>query len=374
MNRKFYRSSVAFLAGALLTLAFGANASTDLIKTLQEKDILSEAEASELLEKLSANVSTKGGIKIGSTDRKYSVKVGGRIMYDYNRAELNGVADEDQFDLRRGRIFFKGNVGNDWSYKSQFNVNGSGPEDLYIRYKGFDAVDVTVGRQKMPFGLEELTSSKDISMLERSAATEAYVIGRADGVVLFGQQGDITYALGAYGEDSAADPNLEDFGYAARVTAALINEGDTVLHMGAAYRALEGDNSVLGFELAGVLGPLHAQAEFFDADQAGVETDAYYVQVGYVLTGETRPYKAGKFKRVKPTGNNGALELVLRYEDGEADYGDIELGSDDASAYGIGLNWYVTNAVKIGVNYTDGDSNTNDDEGEEFRTRFQLTF
>ncbi len=320
-------------------------------------------------------IKTKGGLKVWTADKNYSIQLGGRIMYDYNRAELNGEADEDQFDLRRGRLFVKGDVGENWSYKSQFNVDGGGPEDLYIRYKGFEGKAVTVGRQKIPFGLEELTSSKDISMLERSALTERYVVGRADGVVVSGKKNDFTYAVAAYGEDSESDPNLEDFGYAARVTYAPINDGDTVLHLGAAHRGMEGGIRVNGIEVAGTAGAFHAQAEFFDyeADDAD-DADGYYVQLGYVLTGESRPYKGGKFKRIKPTGDCGAVELVFRYEDGDGDYGDIELGTDDATSYGVGVNWYVTNAVKLGLNYTDGESETNDDEGEEWRARFQLTF
>jgi len=38
------------------------------------------------------------------------------------------------------------------------------------------------------------------------------------------------------------------------------------------------------------------------------------------------------------------------------------------------MNWYAHNNVKFGINYTDGDSNTSDDDGSEFRVRFQLTF
>ena len=59
-------------------------------------------------------VSTKGGLKVSSGD--YSVQVGGRIQYDYNRSELNGEVDEDDFDARRARLFVKGNVAKDWEY------------------------------------------------------------------------------------------------------------------------------------------------------------------------------------------------------------------------------------------------------------------
>ena len=101
-------------------------------------------------------VTTKGGLKVSYGE--YQFKFGGRIMYDYNRAEENGVVDEDSFSLRRARVYASGNVSKNWSFKTQFNTNGSGVEDLYLRYTGFgEAATVTIGNQKMPFGLEELS-------------------------------------------------------------------------------------------------------------------------------------------------------------------------------------------------------------------------
>ena len=325
-------------------------------------------------------IKTKGGLEVATTDKEYSIKVGGRIQYDYNRAEENGVADEDQFDVRRARLFVSGTI-KDWSYKSQFNVDSGGAEDLYIRYNGWGKqAKLTVGRQKMPFGLEELTSSKDISMLERSAITEAYAIGRADGVQLSGKNGAFTYAISGFEADvtddgADADGNGDDFGLAARGTFAPINEGDTVVHVGVAYQNRNDDLDAFGVELAGVLGPLHGQFEYVDADLGSAgDADGYYVQVGYVITGEQRPYKDGKFKRIKPNSDSGAWEIVARYEDGDGNYSDIELGETDATSWGLGVNWYVNNSVRVGINYTDGEDENSSDDGEEFRARLQLTF
>ena len=94
----------------------------------------------------------------------------------------------------------------------------------------------------------------------------------------------------------------------------------------------------------------------------------------YIFTGESRPYKGGIFKRVEPKGKRGAWEGLVRYEDGDGNYSDIELGRTDASAVTVGLNYYPHKNVKIGINYTDGEDNLSDDQGYEFRVRFQLTF
>ncbi len=321
-------------------------------------------------------IKTKGGLEVSTTDKQYSVKLGGRIQYDYNRAELNSRADEDQFDIRRARLFVSGKI-TDWSYKAQFNIgngNGGSPEDLYIRYNGFGSkAKVTVGRQKMPFGLEELTSSKDISVLERSAITERYAIGRADGIQFSGKNSDFTYAIAAF-EESNAPNSGDDFGMAARVTYTPVNSDGRIVHLGAAYKDVSNDTQVIGLELAAATGSFHAQAEFADADENGVNADGYYVQLGYIVTGESRPYKDGKFKRVKPAGKNGALELVLRYEDGDGNYSDVELGNTNATAWGAGINWYANNNVRLGLNYTQGEDNDSKNDGKEYRARIQLSF
>ncbi|NND00033.1 MAG: ATPase [Gammaproteobacteria bacterium] len=317
-------------------------------------------------------VSTKGGLQV--TSGEYEFKFGGRIMYDYNKSEKNGVTDEDGFDLRRGRVYASGKIGGNWSFKTQFNVDGGGAEDLYLRYAGWGkAANVTIGKQKVPFGLEALISSKDISVLERSAITELYSIGRAESIQLHGDLGvNSTYAVSAFAQDQEGTDD-DEIGFAARYTIAPINTDTSLVHLGLAYRDIA-DSDAFGVELAAASGSFHIQAEYADGDFAAESLSGYYVQAGYIFTGESRPYKSGVFKRVSPSSSSGAWEAVVRYEDGDGNHSDIELGRTDASAYTVGLNWYAHKNVKLGVNYTDGDDKLDDDDGSEFRVRFQLTF
>ncbi len=317
-------------------------------------------------------INTKGGLEVHTADGEYQFELGGRLQYDYNYSELNGNTDEDEFDVRRARLYAAGEI-RDWSWKAQFNIgdnNGGEPEDLYIRYNGWgDGARVTVGRQKMPFGLEELTSSKDISMLERSAITEAYALGRYEGLQFHGVRGNVTYAVAGFEDDEGAE---DGFAWAARGTWAPVNEAGRVVHFGAAYRDMAEDVQAVGVEAAAVTGPFHVQAEYGSSESFGVDRDGYYVQAGWIITGESRPYKNGAFKRVKSAGGLGAWEVVARYEDGDGNYSDVELGATDASAYGVGLNWYLNDYIRLGVNYTEGENNGNDDDGSEFRARIQL--
>lgn len=318
-------------------------------------------------------VSTKGGIKVESGD--FSAQIGGRLMYDYNRAEKNGVVDEDQFDDRRARLYVKGDVAKDWAYKLQFNLNGSGFEDLYIQYKGWGkAAKVTIGNQREPFGLQDQTSSNDISVLERSALMELFAPGRVEGIQLHGDLGNnMSYGVGAFFDDVDSEDEGEELGMAGRFTWAPVKTDTNVLHFGVAYYDNSEDDA-MGFEAAAVSGPFHVQAEYGDGEVSGIDRSGYYLQAGYVITGESRPYKGGKFKRVSPSGKGGAWEVVARYEDGDGNFSDIELGTTDATSYTLGLNYYANSNIRIGVNYTDGEDNITGDDGSEFRVRFGLAF
>ena len=316
-------------------------------------------------------VNLKGPIEIKTRDGDYVFKLGGRIMWDYNYAELNGDVDEDDFSLRRARVYLSGNANN-WAYKLQFNLgnnNGGTPEDLYIRYNGWGKKAVlTVGKQKEPFGLESLESSKDISYLERSAITEAYAPDRSQGIQFSGQQGDVTYAVGIFEDDSTGDGAA----VTGRVTYSPIKSSDQVLHLGLAYSNRAADVNMTGVELAYSKGSYHLQTEYVTSDNLGVSSDGLYVQAGWIITGETRPYKSGVFKRVKPGSLSGAWEVVVRYEDGDGAYSDEELGNTDATSYGIGLNYYINNIIRVSATYTDAKDNLSYDTGREFRARLQI--
>lgn len=323
------------------------------------------------------------GITFESADGSTSLQIGGRLQWDYDLTDSDIRGRSEDFDVRRARIFFQGSFL-DWAFKSQFNIAESGPgsggaEDLYLRYTGFGKMArVTVGKQKEPFGLEQLTSSNDISSLERSALTEFYTPGRNAGVQLHGAGDNWTYGLGLFEADGDGSDDFDNTAITGRVTYAPIQTDDLVFHLGAGYttrgaNSAANETDAYNIELAAASGPFHAQAEYFQADKGGVDMDGYYVQAGWVLTGESRPYKDGAFKRVKPSGSRGAWEAVLRYEDGFGNYSDVGLGTTEGQQTTVGLNYYPNNAVRIGLSYMDGDL-ASGENGNEFRARMQLVF
>ena len=346
-----------------------------------------------------------GGAKFKTDD--VSIKVGGRLMYDIDwfddEAFTGNTGSGSDSELRRARIYVSGEFGN-WEAKVQGDFKDDGDtalSDAYIQYNGWDDLELVLGKHKEPFGLEEQTSSKDITAIERTMITTALAPGKNYGASLGSFSDEFTWMVGLY--DHGDEGGNIATGVTGRMTFAPVVTKNQVLHFGAGFRQsrlagneygdadqrLEihtadekvGSSSIVGesitaynFEVAYAAGPFHAQAEFFDAEVDGgfnADTDisGYYAQFGYVLTGESRPYSKGKFKRVSPKGENGAWEMFGRFSQ-------YEPGSDEADAVTLGLNYYASKAVRVGVNYVMGDMTEGgvNKDGNAIAVRFQYVF
>lgn len=324
-------------------------------------------------------VSTKGGLSIKNSDGSASFTLGGRLQWDYDNTDSD-AGDEETLEVRRARLAAKGVIGN-WGYKMQFNLgedDGGSVEDLYFTYNGFGKMAKLVfGKHREAFGLEDQTSSNDISLLERSAITEAYAPGRNAGVQITGADNGFYYGVGLYRDVADDEESIAETALTGRVTYLAVNDDDLLVHVGGSARL--GDVSdKFGLEFAGVYGSTHFQAEYIEqSPDVGDDADGYYFQVGYIFTGETRPYKNGVFKRVKPSGGT-AIELVGRFEDGVGRYSDIGLDTAEGSQFSVGLNFYPNNAIRLGFSYMDGSVETDvpgvELDGSEFRFRTQLSF
>lgn len=359
-----------------------------------------------------AKAKAGGGMKVNTDD--VSIKVGGRLMYDidwFDDEAFNGNTDSgSDSELRRARIYVSGEFG-DWEAKVQGDFKDDGDtalSDAYIQYNGWDDLELMLGKHKEPFGLEEQTSSKDITAIERTMITNALAPGKNYGVSLGSASDAFTWKVGLYDHGEEGD-NIAT-GVTGRVTFAPVLTKSQVFHLGFGYRQSQlegneygdadqrleihtanekvGSGSIMGekinaynLEVAYAAGPFHAQGEYFDAEVDGgswttdTDIEGYYAQFGYVLTGESRPYSKGKFKRVSPKGNKGAWEVFGRFSH-------YEPGSDEADAYTLGLNYYASKAVRVGINYVNGDltefdsdiNNFVDKDGNAIAVRFQYVF
>jgi len=114
-------------------------------------------------------------------------------------------------------------------------------------------------------------------------------------------------------------------------------------------------------EVAVVEGPFTLQGEYLALKANATRTadpwfDGWYLQAGWFLTGESRPYKLqeGIFDAVRPNslvgkGGWGAWELVARYS--TADLSDASITGGIQKNLTAGLNWWPIANVRFMANY-----------------------
>lgn len=347
------------------------------------------------------------GLEFKTNDGSTSVKLGGRVMLD-NAWFGDDTGAEDGTEFRRTRLMLSGKVNN-FEWKTQYDfasVKAGGPafKDVYVGLGGVPyAGALRAGHFKEPFGLEELTSSKYITFMERSL-TSAFAPSRNVGIMAHRTLEDGTLAYGIFRttDDLGKDTGDGDYSVTGRYTRLINTEGGNLIHLGAALssRTLDLTGPLefnprasahlgpkvatgelgppadpvatvagadgefrYGVEAAWVNGPLSLQGEFMGSSVSATNNVSYtgwYVMGSYFLTGESRPYdsKKGIFKRVKPAkefawGESwGATELAARY--GSVNYSDFTDGVtlDDLT---VGVNIYHNPVFRTMFNYVYSD-------------------
>lgn len=364
------------------------------------------------------------GFKLTSPDGDLEFKFGGRLQDDWawysadDELEAAVGSFEDGTEFRRARLFFEGELYDRVEFKAQYDFAG-GEAQIKDGYVGLIHLPVVgglrVGHLKEPYGLEEQTSSKYLTFMERSPASEAFSPSRNAGVMLHRGEERYTWAVGAFRDtdDSGNAIGREEVNLTGRLTGLpwYSDDGSGLLHLGLSVSEREptGDSlrfrarpeshlaprvvdtgsfgadglTLVDFEAALVHGPFSLQGEYARAATDGLGGvdpgfDGFYVFGSWYLTGEHRPYEngAGAFGRLKPKrpwrdGGTGAWEVALRYSTLDLSDAGIDGGSvDDVT---VGLNWYPYANVRWMANYVLADR---DDLGQvdTFQMRFQVDF
>jgi len=344
-------------------------------------------------------------------------KITGRILFDYDY--FDGIHNNGKTgrgtELRRGRLHLKG-LFKKWEGKIQVELNDQTEraqfKDAYVKYRGWNDVSFILGKAKEPFSLEVSESSKYLATIERAMVSEAFGPSRSYGLGLFTQRGNATVAGGIYVEGQNED-NKETYAWTGRATYAPIITNDAIIHLGlsGSFRDMDGsdyqikqraevhkankivesgttvaDNLLLlGLEAAAVFGPFSVRSEYMMADvEAQADSgdnsanyDGYYVEASYFLTGDSREYKGGRFRKLKSPKVNGAWQLLARFSHLDARDNNEGVEADNMT---LGINYYASQNIRISANYllTDiEDSNAaepNDNEGEALSFRFQYLF
>lgn len=354
---------------------------------------------------------------------KMSVNVGGRLFLDSvffgqsdgSMAQFGDAEDTVQFRTLRLMAFGEGfdvfdyKLEVDFAGRDSTNSERTTLKDAYLGVKDLSLLGrVQIGHFKEPFSLEELTSNRFITFMERSSFN-ALVPTRNVGIAAYqySENERMTFAFGGFREIGDKPPYVadDDGGYAftARVTYLPwydeATQGRGLFHLGLGYSFRDVDNpsqqlrvrpevnagpyvlntgvinnvedyQLLGPEMAFVYGPFSVQSEylvaFYNVNGADDPTfHGMYVQTSYFLTGENRTYnrQKGVFERVKPFENFfrvktcdgdvetgwGAWELAYRYS--WLDLDDAAVLGGTTADHTFGINWYWNPYMRLMFNY-----------------------
>lgn len=347
-----------------------------------------------------------------------TVTVGGRFMADYTLADIdNPDLSINDGEVRRARLFVKGKYGDTVSYKLEFNKStGDAIEatDAYIQFAPKNSkFKIKVGQFKTQNSLDESTSSRFISTLERSAFTDAFGFNRRLGIGVSTSGSNYGIDVGAFTtnleEESGPD---EGFALAGRGYYNPVKTDDTLVHLGASWRhrdqgSSQGDlryrqrpythvapsriidtgsfadsDNFYGVEGAVIKNNLWASGEYglVSAEGSGTNEDAdfsgFYAEAGMFFGGK-KTYKGGKFNRPKvdnPLGEGGygAFSVVARYDSIDLEDGPY-LGKLDTIV--LGADWWPTKQTRVGINYFNADAeNGSAESGNGVVGRVQFDF
>ena len=348
------------------------------------------------------------GMRLNNADETFKLRWGGRIHNDYSfyvqddelTASLGGAEMSDGTEFRRAEFYCEGLIHDSVGYKIELEfAGGLAFEDVFISLLDLPFGTLRVGFDEEELSMDELTSNKYITFMERSLTT-VFKPGHSTGVslrkTLFDRRFRWTIGVfkdtGKFGESNPLSG--KDFSTTGRVSFLPIyrDGGRQLLHIGMAgtYRRPRGDAVdykmrpeshmamnmagtgpitterllLTDFEIAFVRGPLHVQTEYVMASiDRPTGSDArlwgYYVHAGYFLTGEHKPYDQGDgvFGRLKPTNNfgggegflgGGAWEVAARYS--RIDFIDADIAGGKLDSFTLGLNWYLNPNTRIMFN------------------------
>lgn len=156
------------------------------------------------------------GFRLKTKDGNFSLRTRLRTQFQFS---INDTDEEDtatNFDIRRFRLVFDGNAFKPWLlYTVQIDAD-SGPvvlRDAYFDIAYNKSFAPRIGQYKVPFSREELTSSSELQLVERSVVNEEFAFGRDIGTAIYGILGNsITYGAGVFNGNgrnaNSADSNL----------------------------------------------------------------------------------------------------------------------------------------------------------------------
>jgi phosphate-selective porin OprO/OprP len=354
------------------------------------------------------------GFKIQSEDGQHSLQIRALTQADARfYLEDRDIKNNDTLLLRRARLILEADLYKHRELNLQAEFSGNSPQiiDANINAHFTDALQVRAGKLKSPIGLESLQLDPTRLFNETSLVTNL-VPGRDIGVQVHGSLWEevLQYQIGLFnGAASGTNGPNQDTDSHREMAARLFfhpfrnNEKLPILEnigIGIAFShgeksgsaglptfRTDGQQSFIRFQQGTQADGDHTRiapqaygywknfgflAEYVHANQelkspfhhtGNLETQAWHLAASWVITGEEASYRGIRprrdftlWERDPEKRGWGAIELALRFAQLQArhpDYTSILQSSSatQATAWGIGLNWYLNEYVRVGINY-----------------------
>lgn len=249
----------------------------------------------------------------------------------------------DGLSLRRTRLALSGAAAPNLKFKIEVEaLKSPAVVDAQIDWTPAAAAGLRFGQFKVPFGLENLTPTPSLDLINLAPSVSGLVpgldigsYGRDIGLVFTGQASIFEYFVGVF---NGAGVNKADTNGQKDLAARLVMRPLSGLSFGASlydgrYSAAAGAAPVVrdrtGFDAAWVTPAVSLKAELIRARDGERRRQGWYAQGGWFVV----PKK---------------IQAVVRYDSLDLDRG---AASDRVATAAAGLSWFIAGRTRIQVNY-----------------------
>ncbi len=373
--KRFLTFALTLAVAALIASAALASEVDSLLDLLVKKGVVTEEEANGLRQEIEAQKTAENELAFAKAEAakkkppavtaKTKVRVSGY-------AQIRGTAsalENDAFLIRRARLTLASEVSPRWDYKLQVDFGNTARTavtsvdfaksktkttsaqrpvllDAQANYALNETTKLSFGQFKIPFSYENLVSSTELDTINRAQVVEQLVPGRDIGsqgrdigLVFAGSKEQLDWAFGVFngaGINVAEDNDQKD------LAARLVFHPNEALAIGASWydgrtglRRAAHDR--VGGEISYKEGPWTLRGEYVAGKDASTRKAGWYAHAGYRF--------------------NPKWEGIVRLDEFDPDR---EAGDDGTEVVTFGFNRFLSDTVKLQVNYE-----RKDEEGAE---------
>lgn len=268
-----------------------------------------------------------------------SVELNGYIQVRYTQWD----SGSDGFRIRRARLGFKGEILKNINFKLQ--VDGTRWPillDAAVEISSIPYAKLSFGQFKVPFSLENLTSSSALDLVNRTQTVEQLCpaqdigsAGRDIGVTASGKFSILEYTVGVF---NGSGINRADMNDQKDIVGRLILRPFNSLAIGVAhyigdqrpvFGAAHVNRDRTGVDVFFSKGPALFKGEYIFARNDQAESAGWYVRGGYSFIKER-------------------LQALINYDSYDWD---LDLAGNRMDVLTLGLNWFFSQKIKLQVNY-----------------------